>query len=71
LYLNFQAPWLQRNAGAETKSVASEAKKVLLIEHNKVVLKSLTFLLAGKGYRVMAAETGSEALGIMRKKNRT
>ena len=51
----------------ETMPPAPGAKKILVIDDNTVVLKSLSFLLGAKGYRVMTAESGSEALAFLRK----
>jgi CheY-like chemotaxis protein len=51
----------------ETASPAPGAKKILVVDDNKLILKSMSFLLAAKGYFVMTAETGAEALGHLRK----
>lgn len=42
-------------------------KKILVIDDNKVVLTAMTLLLKGKGYRVMVAETGADAISILRR----
>jgi CheY-like chemotaxis protein len=42
------------------------AKKILVIDDNKVVLKAMSFQLTAKGYQVRTAETGAEALGLLR-----
>jgi len=51
----------------ENKAVAPEPKKILIIDDNKVVLKAMSMLLASKGYSVMLAESGAEAVGSLRK----
>jgi two-component system sensor histidine kinase ChiS len=51
----------------ETKSVAPNAKKILVVDDNKLILKALSFALASKGYRVLVAETGSETIAVVRK----
>src|SRR5215471_7576827 len=50
----------------ETNPTAPGAKKILVIDDNKIVLKSTSFLLAAKGYQVVTAETGADALSILR-----
>ena len=51
----------------ETASPAPGAKTILVVDDNKFVLKAMSFLLGNKGFRVATAETGSEALGVLRK----
>lgn len=48
------------------KTVAPDAKKILVIDDNKVVIKAMTLLLNNKGYRVLTAENGADAIGILR-----
>ena len=43
------------------------AKKILVVDDNQVVLKSMYFLLKGKGYSVTMAETGAETISYLRK----
>ena len=42
-------------------------KKILVVDDNKVVLTAMTFMLKAKGYAVLLAETGAEAISILRK----
>jgi CheY-like chemotaxis protein len=51
----------------ENKVAALGAKKILIIDDDKVVLKAVSFLLGAKKYLVMTAETGAEALSILRR----
>jgi CheY-like chemotaxis protein len=51
----------------ETQPLATDAKKILVIDDNKIVLKAMMFLLAAKGYKVLTAETGADALSLLRK----
>ena len=51
----------------ETKPIAPDAKKILVVDDNEVVLHAMSFLLKAKGYQVLLAETGAETLGILRK----
>ena len=50
----------------ETKPTAPDAKKILVVDDNKVVLKSMFYLLSAKGYQVMTAETGAETISLLR-----
>lgn len=43
------------------------AKKILVIDDNRVVLTATSFVLRNKGYEVMLAESGAEALTALRK----
>jgi CheY-like chemotaxis protein len=51
----------------DNQAPAPGAKKILVIDDNRIVLKAMMFLLAAKGYRVMTAETGAEALSLLRR----
>jgi CheY-like chemotaxis protein len=45
---------------------APNAKTILVIDDNKVVLTAMSLILEAKGYRVMVAETGAEAISTLR-----
>lgn len=51
----------------EAKPAAPGTKKILVIDDNKVVLTATNLLLKAKGYGVQLAETGAEALALLRK----
>jgi len=51
----------------EHKSIAPDAKKILVVDDNKVVLKAMHFSLTSQGYRVLMAETGAETITLLRK----
>jgi CheY-like chemotaxis protein len=51
----------------EVKISQPGSKKILVIDDNKVVLKAMSYMLVAKGYRVQLAESGAEALSILRK----
>ena len=46
---------------------APGAKKILIVDDNKVVLKAMSAMLGGRGYHVMVAESGAETIAILRK----
>jgi CheY-like chemotaxis protein len=48
-------------------TAAPSAKKILVIDDNKVVLTAMSLLLRSKGYQVTVAETGADAISILRR----
>lgn len=51
----------------ETTAIPSGAKKILVIDDNRIVLTAMSFMLKAKGYQVFVADSGAEALSILRK----
>jgi two-component system sensor histidine kinase ChiS len=51
----------------EAKPVIPGAKKILVIDDNKVVLYAMSSVLTGKGYSVLLAESGAQTISILRK----
>ena len=45
------------------------AKKILVVDDNEIVIRTITLKLQGAGYRVIAAMDGSEAVAMARKEN--
>jgi CheY-like chemotaxis protein len=45
------------------------AKKILVVDDNEIVIKSITLKLQGAGYQVITAMDGSEAVAMARKEN--
>jgi CheY-like chemotaxis protein len=45
------------------------AKKILVVDDNEIVIKTITLKLQGAGYRVIAAMEGSDAVALARKEN--
>jgi CheY-like chemotaxis protein len=43
------------------------AKKILVVDDNEIVIKTITLKLQGAGYQVVAAMDGSEAVALARK----
>ncbi len=41
-------------------------KKILVIDDDQVTLKALSFILKNRGYKVVTATDGSQAIGLMR-----
>jgi CheY-like chemotaxis protein len=46
----------------EATPAAPGAKKILVIDDNQIVLRAMMFMLSAKGYAVLLAETGAEAI---------
>jgi len=51
----------------ELKPPAPGAKKILVIDDNQVVLKAMHVMLRAKGYNVETAESGADAITLLRK----
>jgi CheY-like chemotaxis protein len=51
----------------ETIAPAPGAKKILVIDDNLVVLKAMQVMLRIKGYHVETAESGADAISLLRK----
>ncbi len=45
------------------------AKKILVVDDNEIVIKTITLKLLGAGYQVITAMDGSEAVAMARKEN--
>lgn len=50
----------------ETQAVGSNAKKILIVDDNRLILKALSLTLGKKGYEVLLAESGADAIGSLR-----
>ena len=48
---------------------APQAKKILVVDDNEVVIKTITLKLQGAGYRVVGAMDGSDAVAAARREN--
>jgi CheY-like chemotaxis protein len=46
----------------EPKLITPDAKKILIVDDNKVILKAMSFVLTNKGYHVFVAESGAETI---------
>ena len=51
----------------ETLTNAPGAKKILVVDDNRVVLTAMSMLLKAKGYTVLIAENGAETISTLRK----
>jgi len=51
----------------ETNAPAPGAKKIVVIDDNQVVLKAMHVMLRAKGYHVETAESGADAITLLRK----
>jgi CheY-like chemotaxis protein len=45
------------------------AKKILVVDDNEIIIKTITLKLQGAGYQVIAAMDGSEAVALARTEN--
>src|ERR1051325_9317347 len=50
----------------ETSEATGSRKKILVVDDDPIILKTLSFTLKSKGYQVITATDGSQAIGIMR-----
>ncbi len=50
-------------------AVGPPAKKILVVDDNEIVIKTITLKLQGAGYQVIAAMDGSEAVALARKES--
>jgi len=44
----------------------ADAKKILVVDDNHVILKAMSLALTAKGYRVLTADSGAGTLAILR-----
>ena len=49
--------------------IAATAKKILVVDDNEIVIKTITLKLQGAGYQVITVMDGSEAVALARKEN--
>lgn len=52
-----------------TNPAGAPAKKILVVDDNEIVVRTITLKLQGAGYQVIAAMDGSEAVALARKEN--
>ena len=52
-----------------TDPTGAPAKKILVVDDNEIVIKSITLKLQGAGYQVITAMDGSEAVAMARKES--
>jgi CheY-like chemotaxis protein len=50
-------------------SPVTPGKKILIVDDNEVVIKTISLKLQGAGYRVVTAMDGTEAVTVTRKEN--
>jgi CheY-like chemotaxis protein len=50
-----------------TDPAGAPAKKILVVDDNEIVIKTITLKLQGAGYQVITAMDGSEAVAMARK----
>lgn len=54
---------------ASGNPAGAPVKKVLVVDDNEIVIKTITLKLQGAGYKVIAAMDGSEAVALARKES--
>jgi CheY-like chemotaxis protein len=52
-----------------TNPRGAPAKKILVVDDNEIVIKTITLKLQGAGYQVIAAMDGPEALALVRQES--
>jgi CheY-like chemotaxis protein len=52
-----------------TNPTGAPAKKVLVVDDNEIVIKTITLKLQGSGYQVITAMDGAEAVAMARKES--
>jgi CheY-like chemotaxis protein len=52
-----------------TNPAGVPAKKILVVDDNEIVIRTITLKLQGAGYQVIAAMDGSEAVALARKES--
>ena len=52
-----------------TNPTGVPAKKILVVDDNEIVIKTITLKLQGAGYQVITAMDGSEAVALARREN--
>ena len=52
-----------------TESASGPVKKILVVDDDEIILKTLSLKLQGAGYRVFTALDGAEAVAAARKEN--
>ena len=50
----------------EIYSASAASKKILVVDDNEVILKTISLKLKGGGYQVATAQDGSEAMSVVR-----
>lgn len=55
------------NPGANSQTLANPRPKILVVDDNAVILKTLSFKLKAKGYDIFTALDGAEAVSTARK----
>ena len=48
-------------------NIAPDAKTILVVDDNKVILQVMSLVLSKAGYRVLTAETGADTIAILQK----
>lgn len=49
----------------DMETLAATAKKILVVDDDPVVLKAMSLMLSAKGYQVLTAESGADAISVL------
>jgi CheY-like chemotaxis protein len=56
-------------ASVASKDTGAPRKKILVVDDDPIILKTLSMTLNARGYNVLSAVSGSEAIGVVREQN--
>ena len=68
-YFNAAGNLIDARLPMKASPIGVPAKKILVVDDNEIIIKTITLKLQGAGYQVVAAMDGSNALALARKEN--
>ena len=57
------------SVAADCNETRAPRKKILVVDDDPIMVKTLSLTLNARGYNVLSAKNGSEAIGVMREEN--
>jgi two-component system KDP operon response regulator KdpE len=64
-----ELPAMQSTAPVESERTGEPRKKILVVDDDPITVKTLSLTLKARGYDVLSAVNGSEAIGVVRDSN--